>query len=336
MIYSRTDVDPRYWSPERFARQLVFIAQDGGAGANFFQYLLGTHAGFFQQYDRHIEYNNEYISSMPLHDAEHDMQDATFKYKDGELDQATAFQTIEDACLAVLNEDEGSKFNQWDRICAQTHCPNYVLQDLLRPEHQLITLIPRDNRDHAFYRTLDVIKQWDHMFANEDECTFPLRDLDMDTPENRGKCEDWYNEGKLKTLGDMWQLLGIYQDQMHYTQTEFKDAHNSMHLYIDDPKVDALHVHYDDFFMSRNKGSYLQVCDFLRIHPHKGIYVDMVTDYYDRNSELVEKYQDTYDWFLDRMDKMRDRKTYHTDVTDPKIVDVTMDPSILYSRYNKA
>ena len=70
MTFSRTDVDPRYWDKQRFVRQLVFIAQDGGAGANFLQHLLGKHEGFFQQFDRHIVENNEYISSMPLHDAE--------------------------------------------------------------------------------------------------------------------------------------------------------------------------------------------------------------------------------------------------------------------------
>ena len=334
MTFSRTDVDPRYWDQKRFVRQLVFIAQDGGAGANFLQHLLGKHEGFFQQFDRHIVENNEYISSMPLHDAEHEMQAVTFAYSDANITQQAARYKITDVCLATLNEDEGSKFNQWDRICAQTHCANYQLQHLLDPQHQLLTIVPRSNEDHAFYRTLDVIKQWYHTFRTDDECTFPLRDLDMDTDENRGKCEDWFNEGKLKTLGDMWQLLGIYEDQLDYVKREFQDAHNSMHLYIDNPVCDAYHIKYEDFFINRTKGSYLELCDWLRIHPKKHYYVDMVTDYYDANEELVNQNRDTYDWFLARMNNLRGKhQTYHTEL-EASVIDVVHNLQTKYEKYN--
>ena len=73
----RLDIDPRVWTVDRIVKQVVFLAQDGGAGANFLQYLLGQHTGFFQQFDRHIPENNEYISSMPLFNAEHVMHTTT-------------------------------------------------------------------------------------------------------------------------------------------------------------------------------------------------------------------------------------------------------------------
>jgi len=315
MTYSRVDIDPRVWTEERFARQLMFIAQDGGAGANFLQYMFGKHQGFYQQYDRHIPANNEYISSMPLHDAEHDMQEITFDYVEKRMTGPDARERITEVCLDVLNDDPGSKFNQWDRICAQTHCPNYHLQHLLHPEQQLLSIVPRANEDHAFYRTLDVIKQWYHPFVTAKEATFPLRDLDMETPENMAKVEEAFDAGKLKTLGDMWQLFDIYDSIEEYTHKEFMDSSNSMHLYIDTPVCDAYSIYYDDFFISRTKPAYLELCDWMRIHPMTAIYVDMVTDYYDANHYLVEQNKDVYTWFLKRMQTVRPPfQSYHTEL----------------------
>ena len=105
---SKINFDPRVWTVERFVKQVLFIAQDGGAGANFLQLLLGKHQGFYQQYQRHIVSNNEFISSMPLHDAEHDMQHTTFKYGDGEITQAEGYALITKHCLDTLRNDEGS------------------------------------------------------------------------------------------------------------------------------------------------------------------------------------------------------------------------------------
>ena len=138
---TRHDIDPRVWTIERVVQQVLLIAQDGGTGPNFLQLMLGKHKGFYQQYQRHIPANNEYISSMPLHDAEHVMQKATFDYINGVKNKAEAHSIIMSKMLDVLREDPDSDFNQWDRITAQTHCPNYQLQHLLDPQHQLLSIL---------------------------------------------------------------------------------------------------------------------------------------------------------------------------------------------------
>ena len=237
--------------------------------------------------------------------------------------------------LDVLREDPDSEFNQWNRITAQTHCPNYYLQHLLLPEQQLLSIVPRGNSDHAFYRTLDVIKQWEHPVLTAKECVFALRDLEMDTKETRSKCEEWFKAGRLKTLGDMWLLLDIYESRWHYLETEFADAHDSMHLFIDKPVCDCYSIIYEDFFMRRNRGSYMMLCDYLKIHPMPGQYEDMVTAYYDKNAQLVEEYQDVYDWFSIKIEQQRDRKTYHTDKLNAKAVEVEFDPEVYYKNYDK-
>lgn len=331
----RTDIDPRVWDADRVTRQLLLIAQDGGAGANFLQLMLGKHRGFYQQFQRHIPLNNEYISSMPLHDAEHVMQKATFDYVNGHCGKAEAHSVIMAKMLDVLREDPDSDFNQWDRITAQTHCPNYHLQHLLWPKQQLLSIVPRGNNDHAFYRTLDVIKQWEHPLEKVNEIVFPLRDLEMDTKETRARCEELFDRGELKTLGDMWLLLDIYESRWHYLETEFADAHNSMHLYIDKPVCDCYSIMYDDFFVKRMKGSYYALCDWLKIHPRIAIYNDMIDEYYDQNMLLVEAHQEIYDWFLVRMEQQRSKETYHTDYTEQKVVTLEFDPQIMYKKYDK-
>ena len=140
------------------------------------------------------------------------MQRTTFLYSDQKISQAEGYAQITKHCLDTLRNDEGSMFNQWDRITAQTHCPNYHLQHLLDPQHQLLTILPKRNKDHAFYRTLDVIKQWDHPFEKTEEWIFALRDLDMDNEATRKQCEELYNNNRLSTLGMLWIDLYVYKD----------------------------------------------------------------------------------------------------------------------------
>ena len=334
MNSQRINIDPRVWTADRLVKQIVFLAQDGGAGANFLQYMLGKHKGFYQQYDRHIPENNEFISSMPLYDAEHVMQKATFDYRAKNIGKAEAHSSIMSKCLDVLRDDPGSDYNQWDRMFAQTHCPNYLLQHILDPKQQLLSIVPRGNNDHAFYRTLDVIKQWEHPIPSVKECVFSLRDVDMDTKENRAKCEEWFNSGKLKVLGDMWVLLDIYESRWDYLEKEFKGSHESMHLFIDKPVCDCYSILYDDFFIRREKGSYLMLCDWLKIEPKINIYTDMITDYYDDNQRLVDNHQEIYDWFLIKMEQERSKETYHTDKLC-KIIDIEFDPEVYYKEYDK-
>ena len=300
---SKINIDPRVWTVERFVKQVLFIAQDGGAGANFLQLMLGKHRGFFQQYQRHIISNNEFISSMPLYDAEHKMQRTTFLYSDGEISQAEGYAQITKHCLDTLRNDEGSMFNQWDRITAQTHCPNYHLQHLLDPQHQLLTILPKRNKDHAFYRTLDVIKQWDHPFEKTEEWIFALRDIDMDNEATRKQCEELYSNNRLSTLGMLWIELDVYKDKMHYLETAFSNAQEPMHKPIDNSVCDHHAILYEDFFMQRSKESYFDLCKWLQIHPEPAIHSSMIDNYHDANMELVEKNQDIYYWFFDKMEK---------------------------------
>ncbi len=331
----RLDIDPRVWTVDRIVKQVVFLAQDGGAGANFLQYLLGQHTGFFQQFDRHIPENNEYISSMPLFNAEHVMQKATFDYDAKRIGKLEAHSTIMAKCLDVLRNDPDSEYNQWDRMFAQTHCPNYILQNILDPKHQLLSIVPRGNNDHAFYRTLDVIKQWEHPVPGIQECLFTLRDLDMDTKENRVMCEEWISAGKLKTLGDIWILLDIYESRWQYLENEFSNGHNSMHLFIDKPVCDCYSILYDDFFLKREKAAYYMLCDWLKINHRISIFSDLIDKYYDANMALVDNHQEVYDWFLIKMEQERSRQTYHTDKLCHDVVEIEFDPEVYYKEYDK-